>query len=151
MPIQQTRPRALEDALAAQFALITPSHAVQQGAPWVWAEDRREIPPSMRTRRFRFEWGKAEVVPGGLTGMADTEVAIEMRVVTDYRALREEDLGDLTEQDFWDLHDRMWDRLDPIVPGLTWVDPVAVVVDDPEAFVIAHEFRIQYSRARAAA
>lgn len=151
MPIQQTRPRALEDALAAQFALITPSHAVQQGAPWVWAEDRREISPSMRMRRFRFEWGAAEPVEGGAWGNLDTEVSIEMRVVTDYRALREEDLGDLTEQDFWDLHDRMADRLDPLVPGLTWVEPIRTAVDDAEAFVIAHEFRIQYLRNRAAA
>ena len=148
MPSTSTTTPALEEAFAAQFLLIVPTIAIERDAGWAHATDRRELGPSMVPRRYTIQWGEASVVRGGATGQSDTEVGLLMRVVTDYRAFRKETLADVVHSDHWDLHDRLADRLDPIIPGFWWIEPVRYIADDPEGMVIAHEFQIQYMRAR---
>lgn len=148
MPSSATTLPALEAAFAAEILQIVPRIAIERDAGWVHATDRRQLGPSMVPRRYTIQWGDPEVVRGGATGQSDTEVGHVMRIVTDYRAFRKETLADVVYTDFWDLHDRLADRLDPAIVGFWWIEPRQPVVDDAEASVIAHEFLIQYIRAR---
>lgn len=148
MPSSSTTLPALEAAFAEQFRQIVPTISIERAAGWVHAADRRELAPSMVPRRYSIQWGEPTVVRGGATGQSDTEVGVVMRVVTDYRAFRKETLADVVHADHWDLHDRLADRLDPIIPGLWWIESQRPVVDDIDALVIAHEYVIQYIRAR---
>lgn len=148
MPSSSTTPTALEAAFAEQFLAIVPTVAIERASGWCHASDRRALAPSMVPRLYTIEWGVPEVVIGGATGNADTEVALLMRVVTDYRAFRAETLGDVVEADHWNLHDRLADRLDPTIPGLMWIESRGHRADNPEAAVVAHEYQVQYLRAR---
>lgn len=145
--IASTTPQALELAIAARIRGMTPTHNGDR-SPWVHPSDNRQIAPSMTPRRYVFEWGKPEDVRGGATGNADSETKLEMRLVTDYRFCREEILGEVIESDFWDLHDRLSDQLHPLIAGLMWVEPIGPRVDDAKGPRVAHEFSIQYLRAR---
>lgn len=137
---------ALEANLAALISAINPTFTADQVNPWVYAEDRRDLAPTMVPRFYLFEWGKPEDVRGGATGNADSETACEMAIVADYRAFREEDLGTVAESDFWDIHDKLSDQLSPAVPGFMWIEPVDFVERDAQR--VAHVFKIQYLRAR---
>lgn len=154
MPSASTTLTALEAAFAAAFLPIVPTIAVEQVGGWVHAADRRALTPSLTPRRYSIEWGPMSVVPGGATGNGDAEYELVMRVVTDYRAIRKEVLGDVIAADGLDLHDRLADRLDDsgpsAIPGLMWVAQAvpAYAVDNEEAQVIAHLFVIQFLRAR---
>lgn len=140
--------------MAAAFRGIVPRIAIERDAGWVHAADRRPIAPSMTPRRYTIEFGPQSVVRAGASGNGDSELALVMRVVTDYRAFRKETLADVVAADGTDLHDRLADRLDDSGPasiaGLMWVAQAepAYVVDNEEAQVIAHLFDIQYLRAR---
>jgi hypothetical protein len=148
MPVSSTTLTALEAAFAAVFLGITPTFATEQTSPWIHAADRRQLASGMVPRRYTIAFGAQKVVAGGASGNADTEAEVVMEVETDYRAFRPETLGECVERDFWDLHDYLSDRLDPIVPGLMWIAPVdsPPKVEDPEKIV--HRFLVQYMRAR---
>jgi hypothetical protein len=150
MPSASTTKTALEAAFAVQFLAIVPTIADERAGGWVHGDQRRELPPSMTPRRYTIQFGPDQPVIGGATGNGDAEVACIMRVVTDYRMVREERLSDVVAADGFDLHDRLADRLDPLIPGLMWIQAAqpSYAVDDAEAQVVAHLYEIQYLRAR---
>lgn len=125
---------------------IEPSAVAGASSPWVYADDRRELAPGSVCRWYRFQWSKPAVVIGGATGNSDTEVRVRMELVVDYRAVRAEELDFLVEQDHWDLHDALQDGLDPEIPGLIWLEPGGVDLDDGRQ--ATHVFTVQYMRAR---
>jgi hypothetical protein len=147
MPVSSTTLTALEAAFALIIGAIEPSFAGDT-SPWIHAADRRPLASGMVPRRYTINFGAPKVVVGGATGNADTEVEVVMELETDYRGFRPESLGECVELDFWDLHDHLSDRLDPIIPGLTWLAPI----DTPpaaDAAKVVHRFLVQYIRARA--
>lgn len=113
--------QALEAALRTRIDGITPSHETEQSSIWHYAEDRDMPAPSMVPRLYSFEWGKPESVLGGATGNGDSEVSIDLDIVVDYRAFREEDLAFIAIEDNWDLHDRIYDSWSQdLITGLTY-------------------------------
>lgn len=145
--IPSTTLTALELALRVRIDGITPTLQLEQSSAWHYAEDRDMPAPSMVPRMYSFEWGDPEVVEGGATGNADTEVRLTLSIVTDYRAFREEDLAFVVESDHWDLHDRLMDSWSQdIVPGLTYSDTRSFETEDAQR--VTHSFVIQYQRAR---
>jgi hypothetical protein len=145
--IDTTTVPALELALATRIGGMTPTHDGDR-SPWIHPSDNRQIAPSMTPRRYVFEWGSPRDIRGGATGNADSETGLTMRLVADYRAFRDEDLGEIAESDFWDLHDRLSDQLHPLITGLMWIEPVGHDIVDATAKRIAHVFDVQYMRAR---
>ncbi len=145
--IPSTTLTALEPAIRARIDGIVPTHTIEQSSAWHYAEDRDMPAPTEVPRLYSFEWGDPEVVPGGATGNADTEVGIKLFIVVDYRAFREEDLGWIIESDHWDLHDRLADSwaLD-LISGLTFSDSLGFETEDAQRVV--HAFQMQYMRAR---
>lgn len=138
---------ALESAFRSLIGGITPTHQIDRAAPWIAVDDNAELAPSMVPRLFFFEWGSPVSVPGGATGNADSEVAIEMRVVTDYRAFDARTLAQIVTEDYWDLHDRLFEACEQDeVAGFTKIEEVKPNPLDAQR--VAHTFRVQYMRAR---
>ena len=138
---------ALEAALRLRIDGIVPTHQIEQSSAWHYAEDREMPAPSEVPRMYSFNWGDPEVVLGGATGNADTEVRLTLDIVTDYRAFREADIGWVIESDHWDLHDRLMDSWSQdIVSGMTFSDSQGFETEDAQR--VTHSFVIQYMRAR---
>jgi hypothetical protein len=145
--IQPTTLRALEVAIVALLHAQEPTRVDGQALTWKHAADNREIAPSMVPRSFTIAWSSPDEVPGGLTGAADAETSAVLSIVTDYRAIRPEVLGELIQEDFWDLHDWLSQRLHPEITGLMWIGPEGLTVVDEDAQRYSHDFRVQYQRA----
>lgn len=145
--IPTTTVTGLEEALRVLISAIEPTHAIDQSSGWHYAEDREMPASTMVPRMFSFEWGSPEVVQGGATGNADTEVRLALDVVVDYRAFREADLAFVVEADHWDLHDEMsdaWSQNE--IPGFTFSDTLSFDTEDAQR--VTHHFVVQYMRAR---
>lgn len=148
MPVfPSTTLAALEEAFRPMVAGITPSHAADRSASWIPVDDNADPGSGLCPRLFFFEWGEPESVPGGATGNADSEVAIEMRIVTDYRAFDPRTLAQIVIEDYWDLHDRLFEAYEQDeVAGLTKIEEMRSQPLDAQG--VAHTFRVQYMRAR---
>lgn len=151
--IASTTPRALESAIIAAIASIVPTNPVERDGGWKPADDNMLAgASSLVPRVFEIRFAPGQTVQGGITGNGDTEKSLALNVVVDYRAFREQDLGAVLEDDQWDLHDMLSNRLDgsPTNPitGLTHVeDPLGPAPEEGETR-IAHQFTIFYLRTR---
>lgn len=148
--ITQTTLTQLEADVANVIAAIVPTYADERTAGWVRGEDRELPESSMVPRLFWFEWGASTPVQGGATGNFDVEMGVDMFVVVDYRAFREEDRAQIVESDNCDLADRLsdvWENNGPgSIDGLTKTESNEFEVRD--AGRVAFKFRVQYQRAR---
>ncbi|MBK6920561.1 MAG: hypothetical protein IPH07_24385 [Deltaproteobacteria bacterium] len=124
-----------------------PSHAADRGEAWIPTDDNADPGSGLCPRLFFFEWSDPTSVPGGATGNADSEVAIELRIVTDYRAFDARSLAQIVVEDYWDLHDRLFEACQQDeIDGLTKIEELRI--DPLDAQGVAHTFRVQYMRAR---
>lgn len=148
MPVfPSTTLAALEDAFRPIIAGITPSHAADRSESWIPVDDNAEPGSGLCPRLFYFEWGEAASVRGGATGNADSEVVAEMSIVTDYRAFDPRTLAQVVVEDYWDLHDRLFEACEQDeVDGLTKIEELRSQPRDAQS--VAHMFRVQYMRAR---
>lgn len=147
--IPSTTLRLLEGALRTRIDGITPTATIEQSAGWHYAEDRDMPPPSLVPRLYSFEWGKPASVPGGATGNADSEVSIDLDIVVDYRAFREEDIAWLVESDHWDLHDRIFDSWSQdLITGLTYSEIRGDGFEVEDAQRVRYQLTVYYMRAR---
>ncbi len=138
---------ALEAAMRPIIAGIAPTHAADGAASWIPVDDNADPGSGLCPRLFFFEWGDAASVPGGATGNADSEVSIELRIVTDYRAFDPRTLAQVVVEDYWDLHDRLFEACEQDeISGLTKIEEMRSQPLDAQG--VAHTFRVQYMRAR---
>lgn len=129
------------------IAGIAPTHAADGAASWIPVDDNADPGSGLCPRLFFFEWGDAATVPGGATGNADSEVSIELRIVTDYRAFDPRTLAQVVVEDYWDLHDRLFEACEQDeISGLTKIEEMRSQPLDAQG--VAHTFRVQYMRAR---
>lgn len=148
MPVfPSTTLAALEASFRTIIAGITPTHLVDRAEGWIPVDDNAKAASSLVPRLFYFEWGKPTSVMGGATGNLDSEVAIVMTIVTDYRAFDERTLAQVVVEDWWDLHDRLFsacdgDELDGFMK-IEGTEPVPI-----DAQRVEHTFTVQYMRAR---
>ena len=148
--IASTTSAALEEALIARIAAITPTAVQHRAGGWLPSEENRSVGESSEAPRlFYIQLVPGDVVPGGLTGNADTETSLGLDVLADYRAFDETDRGTVVEQDQWDLHDDFTDAIN-VVPGLTHVEIAGEPQPDgdEDAARFRFPFTIQYMRAR---
>lgn len=137
---------ALESGFRPLIAGITPTHVVDRAEGWIPVDDNAEPGTGICPRLFFFEWGSPETIPGGATGNADSEVAVEMHVVVDYRAFDKRSLGQIVVEDHWDLHDRLFEASEQDeVAGLTKIESKKFQPLDAQA--VRHIFSVQYMRA----
>lgn len=138
---------ALELAMRPIIAGITPTHQADRSESWIPVDDNAEAGSGLCPRLFFFEWSDQKSVPGGATGNADSEVSIEMRIVTDYRAFDPRTLAQVVIEDYWDLHDRLFEACQQDeINGLTKIEEMRSEPLDAQR--VEHTFRVQYMRAR---
>jgi hypothetical protein len=150
MTIASTTPQALELAIIAAIASIVPTHPVEQDGGWKPADDNMLAgASSLVPRVFEIRTAPGGTVRGGITGNGDTEKSLNLDVVVDYRAFRDQDLSSIVENDQWDIHDHLSDRLDNGITGLTGIeDPLGPRPDEKAESRIVHQFTIFYLRTR---
>lgn len=140
----------LETALIERIAAIVPRHVVQRSLGWRPSPENRPYGESSEVpRMFWVELLPGPAVEGGLTGNGDSEVSLGVDVIADYRAFVDTEVGDVVEQDKWDLFDD-WTNAINVIPGLTHVeDPEEPGADgDEEAARIRFPLTIFYMRER---
>lgn len=148
--IVATTSLALESAIIGLIAGIEPAHEASRGHGWTPTEGNRQVGDSSECPRlFYLELVPGGVVPAGLTGNADTETALGLDVLADYRFLAPEERGTVVEMDQWDIHDALHDAIN-VVPGLTHVELAGEPQPDgdEEAARYRLSYTLHYMRAR---
>lgn len=148
--IATTDANTLESALIPVIAAIVPTHAHSRAIGWTPTEDNAQVGESSECPRLFFlQWVPGEVVPGGLTGNADTETGIGLDVVADYRGFSPEDRGTVVEMDRWDLYDALEDSIN-VIPGLTHSEAEGEPQPDgdEDAARYRYSFTLHYMRQR---
>lgn len=152
MTIDNVEITAVHDAIVTAIAGIAPTIAFSQSYGWTYAEAGRAVEGSGRVRHFWLEWGAPQFVFAGLTGRANTEIAVPLDVITSYRMMPAELVDRIRITDVADLHDALHNRLDGApsgIPGLTGVTYNDTLQDGEAAQLqVAYSFEIRFMRVR---
>lgn len=142
---------AIKDAIEAKLRGVTPRYTRSQSDTWKRYKDLR--PPSTDARWYRLDWTPLGEGQWKSHNMMESSGLLDF--ITDYGGFTPDKIGEVLEDDWQQLRDRLNEIKEIGDPQFTdgviriiYQDTVALVENDGYRDRYAHSFRIDYLKAR---